>query len=263
MAYAATGWVRPSNRFEITETALFVPHFDPAHEGVRIAQLSDFHVGPGTPGGRIAAAIREVNARRPDVVLLTGDYLTYTRWPLRRLAGALAGLTPPTFAVLGNHDHQVDAGAVRRVLASLGYAVLVNARAEVEVRGAPITLFGVDDGHSGHDDVEATFSGAPEWGTRLVMTHSPPTSEKLPPHRGLVCFSGHTHGGQIVLPKITDALCRRVGQPYIRGLYQVRGNQLYVNRGLGFGLGGTLPRIGASPEVAFFTLKISPAPAAV
>jgi hypothetical protein len=258
MSHVTAGWIRPKNRYEITETELYVPHFDPAHDGLRVAQLTDFHIGPGTPAGRIASAIREVNARRPDLVLLTGDYVTYTRWPLRQLAGALAGLTPPTFAVLGNHDHQVDAGAVRRILASLGYAVLVNTRAELLVRGAPVTLLGVDDGHSGHDDVEATFAGAPEWGTRLVMTHSPPTAEKLPPHRGLVCFSGHTHGGQIVLPRITDALGRRVGQPYLRGLYRVRGNQLYVNRGLGFGLGSALPRIGAAPEVAFFTLRVAP-----
>jgi uncharacterized protein len=245
---------RPRHRFEITETTLRSASFDPAHDGLRLAQISDIHIGPGTPEGRVASAIREINARRPELVFLTGDYLTHSRGPLRHLERLLGGILAPTFAVLGNHDHYVDARAVRQGLERCGYAVLQNAHTTLQLRGAPLTLLGVDDGYSRKDDVTKTFRGAPEHGTRLVLTHSPPTAEKLP-GAGLVCFSGHTHGGQILIPRLTAALFERVGQPYIRGLYQVRQNQLYVNRGLGFGLGSTLPRIGSEPEVAFFTLQ--------
>jgi len=71
----------------------------------------------------------------------------------------------------------------------------------------------------------------------------------------LVCFSGHTHGGQIVIPRLTEAVLRLADQPFVRGLYEVRGNLLYVNRRLGFGRGGLALRLGSPPEVALFTLS--------
>jgi predicted MPP superfamily phosphohydrolase len=241
--------------FEVTETTLRLPGLDPAHDGLRVAQLSDLHVGDGTPDGRLIAAVRRVNQAQPDIILLTGDFVTHSEKAIPHIPLVLEGLTAPTFAVLGNHDHWVDARGVRKSIEKMGYEVLQNRNTVLRLRGAPLCVLGVDDGKTRHDDVAATFQGAPARGSKLVLIHSPPTANKLPEGQGLAVFAGHTHGGQIHLPGLTEAIFRRVGQPYVRGAYAVRGNHLYVNRGLGFGAGGRLPRIGSDPEVSLFTLR--------
>ncbi|WP_224244881.1 metallophosphoesterase [Hyalangium gracile] len=255
--------LRWRDHFALNEYELHVPGLHPAHHGLRVAQLSDIHVGQATSDIRIRRAVMAVNASSPDMVFLTGDYVTHSPKPLPRVREVLAGLQGPVFVVLGNHDHWVNAPYLRDGFERLGYTVLQNEHRTVSVRGAPACVLGVDDGRTGRDDVEATFRGAPTSGTRLVLAHTPPTVEKLPPYAGLVQFSGHTHGGQFVVRGLTEALFRRAGQPYIRGHYAVRGNQLYVNQGLGFGFGGPYLRRGTEPEVAFFTLRAAPAVQAV
>lgn len=242
--------------FAVTETLLDLPSLDERHHGLRIAQLSDVHVGSATPSARIEEAVRAVALAEPDLVFLTGDYVTHSKRPIARIAELLRGLpVERTFAVLGNHDHWVDPAGVRRALQGLGISVLQNERASVRLRGAEVTLLGIDDALTRNADVEKTFRGAPRDGTRLVLAHAPTTADSLPARAGLACFSGHTHGGQVSVPVLTKAVFRLAGQPYVRGLYRVRGNLLYVNRGLGFGLGGPLLRFGSVPEVAMFTLR--------
>lgn len=240
--------------YEVTHTELQIRGLHPAHDGLRVAQLSDIHVGATTPDGRIISAIRAVNAAQPDLVLLTGDYVTFSHDPIDHLPIILKGLEAPTVAVLGNHDHFVDAPAVRRRLEQLGYTVLQNERTATRLKGAELQLIGIDDAVTHHDDVARALAGTPS-GSRLVLAHAPRTLDKLPPDLGLACFSGHTHGGQVDVPLLTRAIFRVAGQPYIRGHYTSRGNQLYVSRGLGFGSGGPMPRVGSSPEVALFTLR--------
>jgi hypothetical protein len=238
--------------FEVTQTDLFLPGLHEAHEGLRVAQLSDVHAGQGTPHGRIIAAVRAVNAQQPDLVLLTGDYVTHARDPLTDIARVLAGLVAPTFAVLGNHDHWVDAPSVRKQLESLRYTVLQNEHTVTQVKGAPLALVGIDDGQTRHADAARALKGVTAQ-SRLVLAHAPPTFNTLPDD-GLACFSGHTHGGQLMVPLVTRSIMRVAGQPYVRGHFQKGTNQLYVNRGLGFGQGGLIPRLGSLPEVSIFTL---------
>ena len=249
--------LRWRDHFNISENVLHVPGMHSEHDGLRIAHLSDIHVGQATSAVRIRRAVAEVNARSPDLIFLTGDYVTHSPKPLPRVLEQLAGFNSPVFVVLGNHDHWVDAHYLREGFERLGYTVLQNEHRQVHVRGAPVTVLGIDDGRTHRDDVETTFRGAPLTGTRLVLTHAPPTVEKLPPDGNLVQFSGHTHGGQFVVRGLTEAIFRRAGQPYIKGHYHVNGNQLYVNMGLGFGFGGPYLRRGTYPEVAFFTLRPS------
>ena len=224
--------------FAITQTELPLRHLDPAHDGLRVAQISDIHVGAATSSARIAAAIEAINRGEPDLVFLTGDYVTHSEQPIRNIPGLLSGIRAPTFAVLGNHDHWVAPIRVQRALEGCGYQVLRNQHATMKFRSAPLTVVGVNDGLTGQDDVEAALDGAPSRGSHLVLAHTPPTVDKLPAHAGFVQFSGHTHGGQFVVPGVTSAIFKLAGQPYVRGLYKVRGNLLYVNRGLGFGAGG-------------------------
>src|SRR5207302_5620771 len=99
--------------FDVTTTELKVPGLDPAHDGLVIAQLSDLHIGPRTPDGRVIAAVRAVNAKKPDVVFLTGDYVTWRDDPIEHIPLVLAGIEAKVFASLGNHDHFTDAPRIR------------------------------------------------------------------------------------------------------------------------------------------------------
>jgi predicted MPP superfamily phosphohydrolase len=247
--------MRSKEYFDLTYTVLPLRGLSREHEGVVVAQLSDLHVGTGTPSPRIRAAISAVNRAKPDLVFLTGDFVTHVRYPLPLIPEVLAGLEPPTYAVLGNHDHFVGAREVRAALVRLGYAVLQNESAQVTVRDRPLSLIGVDDAVTHHDDVSRSLRDAPRDGTRLVLAHAPTTARDLPGDAGLACFSGHTHGGQLHVKRLTARISAALGQPYLRGLYSVRDNWLYVNRGLAFGRGSLVPRIDSEPEVALFELR--------
>jgi hypothetical protein len=242
-------------QFEVSRVEVALPGLDPAHEGLRVAQLSDLHIGPSTPDGRIIHAVRTLEQEQVDLVVLTGDYVTRKGDPLHRVQELLTGIHVPAFAVLGNHDHWTDPAYLRQGLERANITVLQNAHTVTWVRGAPLTVLGVDDARSGHADVEATFRGASASGSRLVLAHTPITADSLPESQGLLCLSGHTHGGQIYVQGITDRLYAAAGSPYIRGRYDLRGNVLYVNRGLGYGRGGRKYRIGAAPELSVFTLR--------
>jgi len=246
------------HHFETSEVTVVAPWISPAHHGLRVAQISDVHVGPGTPAARVRRAVERINAFRPHLAFLTGDYVTRSRRPVARLREQLGGISAPTFVVLGNHDHWVGAAEIRASFESLGYTVLQNEHTTVRVGRAPVVVIGVDDGHSRHDDVGRALKGSPEAATRLVLAHTPTTARKLPEHGRLICFSGHTHGGQIFVRRFTEAAMRLWDQPFVRGLHEVRGNLLYVNRGLGFGRGGPAIRVGSPPEVALFTLARAP-----
>lgn len=256
-ARGSRGW---RAAFEQTHHEVKVKGLSGAHDGLRIAQLSDLHVGWSTPPERIRAAVRAVNAAHVDLVVLTGDYVTNHAAAVALLAEQLKGLEPPAFAVLGNHDHWTHAHGVTAQLERAGCTVLRNAHTRVSVRGARLSIIGIDDERSGHDDVGAAFKGVGH-GSRLVLTHTPPTAEKLPAGGGLLCLTGHTHGGQIHVPGVTRRVLARLGQPYVRGMYAVNGNHLYVNRGLGYGVGGAALRVDSRPEISFFTLRAAQRPA--
>lgn len=232
-----------------------VPGLDPAHEGLRIAQLSDLHVGPRTPLALIRAAIEEANRFRPDLVLLTGDFVSRRREEIQGLRDHLGGLAAPAVAVLGNHDVWLDPRGTTAALRGHGYEVLDNAWTTVRLRGAPLTVVGVGDHLTRRDDVPAALRGLPaSRATPLVLAHGPRTADKLAAAgRRALCFSGHTHGGQVNLPLLTPLLLRTIREPYARGFFRVGDVQLYVNRGVG--MSGVPFRLNSPAEVTLATLR--------
>ncbi|HTN51672.1 MAG TPA: metallophosphoesterase [Anaeromyxobacter sp.] len=232
-----------------------VPGLDPAHDGLRVAQLSDLHVGARTPSATVRAAIEEANAFHPDLVVLTGDFVCHSRGDVGEVGELVAGLAAPTVAVLGNHDVWVDPRGVARVLRGSGYEVLENAWTTVSLRGAPLRIVGVGDHATGREDVPRALSGLGPGSSPLVLAHGPRTADRLRAlDRPLLCLSGHTHGGQINLPLLTPLFLSGVaGEPYLRGRYQLGEVQLYVNRGVGNS--GLRVRINAPPEVTLATLR--------
>lgn len=247
-----------SDYFETSRTEVFIHGLDPSHDGLVVGQLSDLHIGSATPDDRIRAAVDGMNALKPDLAVLTGDFVTVAKDPRDKVGELLGELKVQTVSVLGNHDHWTSADEVQKSLEKRGIAVLRNEHTKVRLKGADFTVFGVDDSTTRSDDVGQTWKGAPTRGSRLVLTHTPTGVRKLPPWSDLFCLSGHTHGGQIHVAGLTAAFFRRFGQPYLRGHYEVNGNQLYVNRGLGFGRGGRHPRVDSEPELALFVLRRAP-----
>ena len=231
-----------------------LPGLDPAHDGLRVAQLSDLHVGSRTPLERLRDAIDRVNAFAPDLVVLTGDYLSHDRAGIGLMREQLGGLSAPTVAVLGNHDHWVDARGAARSLAALGYAVLRNQNTSLTLRGAPFTVVGIDDLLSGQARPEEALRGSRP-GSRIALAHGPRTADLLRrAGQSILCLSGHTHGGQINVPVFTTFMLRAVAhEPYARGLFLLGPVQLYVNRGVGSSI--MRLRLNSAPEVTLATLR--------
>lgn len=243
--------------FEVEHLEVWLSYLDPAHDGLRVAQLSDLHIGSGVPDGRIIAAVNAVNAEAPDLVVLTGDFVTTRADPKERVTHLLERIEAPSWSVLGNHDHWSGASGVVTALERANIGVLQNQHTELRVKGAPFFVVGVDDSTTKNADVAAAFAGTRTESSRLVLTHTPSCARELPAWQDVLCLSGHTHGGQLDVPKLTAGVFKSAGQPWYRGQYDVRGNQLYVNRGLGFGRGTRAPRLNSEPEVTVITLRRS------
>lgn len=244
----------------IHEHEVSIAGLDPRHDGVRIAQLSDIHVGNLTPPSHIRAAIEAANAAQPDLVLLTGDYVCWRRDEVERARDQLAGLRASrVLAVLGNHDYFVWGAGVRGALHGCGYEVLRNQTTIASVNGAPLALVGVDDPVTRHDNLDDAFAGAPSSMTRVVLCHAPDRGPRIAERGADLVLSGHTHGGQMYVKGVTDRIMARIGLKYRRGMYHVGDGeqraQLYVTPGIGFS--GVTRRFGegTAAEVAIFTLR--------
>lgn len=253
----------------VVEHEVLIEGLDPRHDGVRIAHLSDIHVGNLTPESHIRAAIDSANAARPDLIALTGDYVCWRRHEVALAAHQLAGFRAPrVLAVLGNHDYFVWGSGMTSALERNGYEVLQNSTTVADVRGAPLAIVGIDDPVTRHDDLDAAFAGAPAGVTKLVLCHLADRGPALARRGADLVLSGHTHGGQIYVKGITDRLMKRMGLHYRRGVYPLgpvgsasRRSTLYVTPGVGFSGVRRRAGEGTQAEVAVLTLRMAPAAA--
>ena len=231
---------------------------------VRVALLADLHIqGPDLSPERMARIAAQVNAQRPDLILIAGDFsgdraLRTRLYSEAEIAASLKSLKAPlgVYAVLGNHDHWRDGPAMQRAVTAAGIPVLANRA----VRAGPLTIAGIDDIHTRNADVEGLVrSTAALPGPTVVLSHSPDIVPLLPPRFGLV-LAGHTHCGQIVLPLIGRfATASRYGERYACGMVREAGRTTIVSAGIG---SSVLPlRFGAPPD--FWIVTMGPlAPAA-
>jgi predicted MPP superfamily phosphohydrolase len=228
---------------------------------ITVALISDLHVGNvSTDEDRLARVVSMLNALRPDLVLIAGDFIAgHEPTAAAQRAPALAALKRlrarlGTVAVPGNHDHWTGLGIVRRELARAGVTVLTNDA----VRRGPVVILGVDDTYTHHDDLAKTLGAAAKLtGPRLLLSHSPDVMPRVPREVPLV-LAGHTHCGQIVLPLIgAPSIPSEYGKRYACGIVRESGHSLIVTGGIGTSV---LPiRWNAPPDAWLLTLRAPPA----
>jgi predicted MPP superfamily phosphohydrolase len=243
--------------YELTETDVFIRDLPASFEGFRIAQVSDVHHSRLVSLSEVRRVVGLAQGTKPDMFVLTGDYTTSRRSYIEPCAEALGALDAPAgvWAVLGNHDHYTDAELTTRALTRARINVLNNANTSIQRGADTLQLAGVDDWGWGQTDWARALQGIKRERPTLLLSHEPDVLDS-PEAQGLsLIISGHTHGGQVCLPVVGAPARLFMNLPYLRGLHERAGTQLYVSRGTG--MIGLPIRFGARPEIAVIRLKKS------
>ena len=235
------------------------PHPPLARRPLRVVQITDPHIGPWQPVHRLARRIAELAAHDPDLVLLTGDFLTMesngTRGALAQALAPLAKLRGRCFAIYGNHDHEAPE-EVRSGLAANGIQLLVDAEALIETPAGRVQIVGADHYWEERDErVPALLKRYPRRADhlRLFLLHDPLGFRFVPPGDVDLTLSGHTHGGQIGLVSfgLDWTVLSRSRWPD-HGLFGHGASRLYVHRGTGFY--GFPLRVGVPGELSLIEI---------
>ncbi len=238
-------------RLQVERHTLVADRWPAQLNGLRIAHLSDFHLGPVYSRSVLRRALRIVSDFQPDLICLTGDFVdTLDDLPLLRTM--LKDLAAPlgVYACLGNHDYWDDPAAIALALDALGISVLVNEYRVIEQDGRRLVVAGVADPWQADADLDLALLGVPAELPVLLLAHGPDFILTAARRGVALQLSGHAHAGHINLPLLGPLVLPRWGIEYPHGLFQVDQSCLYVSRGLG----GLPVRLGATPEVGLLTV---------
>jgi predicted MPP superfamily phosphohydrolase len=251
-------WRRTLDEIDVARVRLPVRGLPAALEGMVACQLSDLHVDRDEDLERLVLAVDAVNAQRPDLVFLTGDYFTGPETMRRYLVGfreAISALKPRlgVFAVAGNHDHWSSVERITGALEQAGVRVLANESHRLHVRGKSLVVVGIDDLWSRRAEPSRAFAQVRPDECTMVLAHNPDTALYTRHLKPGVMLSGHTHGGVVRLPFYGSPLkLLRIGKQFYAGLNRYRDFYIYTNRGLG--TYWLRIRINCRPEVSRFHL---------
>ena len=233
----------------ITEADLPVSGLPPALDGLRIGFVTDIHHSLMVPADDVADAVALTLSTNPDLIVLGGDYVT---WGDRDYVGPVAELLKPlhaphgVYAILGNHDDDRD---MPSALTRNHFVVLKDQVTRVNLRGETIDLIGIRFWTRRPTDITRVMKRASE--TSILLAHDPRRLTEAAALDIPAVLSGHTHGGQVVLPGL-GAIARR-NFPVVAGLARQDNTSLFVSRGIGTVY---VPmRINCPPEVAVVTLR--------
>ncbi len=233
-AYTYGGWERHRLTVERRDTALKLGKAGPSK--MRLVTLSDFHFDPLYEVDFAERYVQRANTLNPDLVFLTGDFVTGTSKRVEELAEVLGGLKAKSgvFACLGNHDHWNQPHLVRKALESSGIDVLANQHARVPVQDGEAVIVGLESGWGGRPSWLAAAKNLSRDDRPLVLMHEPDHADYVSEDsRAVLQCSGHTHGGQVRIPGYGALVLPSHGKKYEAGFYQVKNLRLYVNRGVG------------------------------
>jgi predicted MPP superfamily phosphohydrolase len=233
-----------------------------AFDGFRIAQISDLHFGPYLGRSGVARALRMAESFHPDLVALTGDFVSHP-WGQSNGAGGANYVEPcadelarcqdaPLVASLGNHDHWNDAGIVEMGLRKRGITVLRNAALPVERGKDRIWIAGIDDALVRAADLGLALRGVPTTEATVLLAHEPDFADYAAQFPIDLQLSGHSHGGQVRLPGLGALVLPSLARKYPIGLNRVGSLQVYTN--VGIGVINPPVRFHCPPEVTLLTL---------
>ena len=245
------------------ELRRFAGHID--HEErlshLRLVHLTDQHFGRVTPHAVQQTAIDLANAEKPDLVVITGDFVCHSQAYLDELEAMLSKFDAPVIGVLGNHDHWSGSEAVRIALSRAGVEVLDNANTVITLRRQRLQVVGIDDAYTGHADVQRATKGLRHDLPTIGLSHIAEEADHLWERGVPLVLSGHTHAGQVTLARMHELfLGRIIGHKYVHGLYgcrqRLRGPKGAVYVGAGIGAAVVPLRLGTRGrrEVTVFEL---------
>src|SRR4051812_14065714 len=251
-----TAWHEP-RRLIVREETIMPPDWPSSLDGLRVGLISDLHAGLGhTDPARIAGAAELLNAQRPDLVALLGDYLDSTLFGKGRadpdeVAEALSGLEAPLgrYAVLGNHDWRAAGPAMGAALRRAGLTVLENDAREA----GSLWIAGAADLRTRWPDIPHTLRAVPDGAPVILLAHDPDLFPRVPARVSLT-VAGHLHGGQVDVPVLRRPFIpSRHGTRYLGGHIVEEGRHLYVSTGVG--TAGLPLRFRRPPEIVVLTLR--------
>jgi predicted MPP superfamily phosphohydrolase len=243
---------------EITEIVIRMRRLSTAHEGLRIVHLSDIHLSLYTPIEEVQRVVDLANSEHPDLIALTGDYVTFSPsyiWPAARALGRLRARMG-IFAVLGNHDFRVSADEMTRALRAQRIRVLRNSHYPLRSGRGTLWLVGVDDLWGAFEDLQGAMHSVPAQDPKILLCHNPLAIGRASRLGIDLMLSGHTHGGQVRLPLIRSFYRSKFGERFVEGWNQLGDTQIYISRGIGKVV---LPvRLACPPEITCLCLRRDP-----
>jgi uncharacterized protein len=250
---------------ETTHQRTRLPRLPGAFEGFRIAQLSDIHIGPFMTHEQIRKYVDITNALKPDLIVLTGDFVTFDPSTQRDVVDALSGLRAPygVWGSLGNHDAWARVErSITALFADAQIRILRHEAVAIRAGADAFNLMGVDFqtlrpfGPSPvvHRFLEGVDKLMAPGQVNILMSHNPDTFDRAAELGIDLSLAGHTHGGQLSLEFISPQIApSRLVTPYVAGWFEKPGGRLYVNRGIGTIF---VPiRVGAPPEITVYELS--------
>jgi uncharacterized protein len=240
---------------EIRAVSMPLPHLAPEFSGYRVVQLSDIHADRWMTADRLARIVRRVNGLKPDLVVLTGDFVTRSAEEFSPNLVVLNQLhsVDKTLAVMGNHDVWTNPTVIQDALEAAGVQVLNNQVATLQRQSARLLIAGVNDVWAKRDRLDQVLAALPSEGAAILLAHEPDFAERsAATGRFDLELSGHSHGGQVKLPFV-KRIVPHLADKYPIGQYTVGNMIQYTNRGVG--MSGLPLRFNCRPEITVFTLK--------
>lgn len=244
---------------KVEKLSIPVKQLGSSFEGFKIVQMSDFHLYPYTQIELIKRAVNITNSLKPDLITLTGDYVSgegsSKSEAIFDLAPVLTKLNAKygVFTVLGNHEYFTNEKVVLRGLKESGLTVLINDGLALSIGQQMLYLAGLDDAWKGNPDLSKALEKRPGSVPTILLVHEPDFADTYSAD-GTVSLqlSGHSHGGQIRLPGMGALVLPRHGRKYVQGLYRVKDMWVYTTRGIG--VIGVPVRLNCRPEITEITL---------